>query len=670
MSYEKYPHLFTPLDLGFTQIKNRVLMGSIHTGLEEQKGGFERLAEFYSLRAKGQVGLIVTGGISPNRQGWVKPFSSRLTRKSHIHRHRLVTEAVHHNDGKICLQILHAGRYSYHPFNVAPSAIKSPITPFKPFELSNRGIRETINDFARCAALAREAGYDGVEVMGSEGYLINQFLVRHTNKRTDQWGGNYENRMRFPLEIVSAIRQKVGNDFILIFRLSLLDLIPEGSSWDEIVQLAVALESCGVNLINTGIGWHEARVPTIGTMVPRGAFTEITAKLKSQITIPLITTNRINNPITAESILAAGHADMVSMARPFLADPEIVLKSKEGREDEINTCIACNQACLDHVFEKKIASCLVNPRACHESVSPIIKTIFSKKVAVVGAGPAGLSFATTAQSRGHQVTLFDRSDEVGGQFNMAKIIPGKEEFQETIRYFKRRLEILKVDVRLGIDVQMEDLLAYDEVVLATGVVPRKPEIAGIDLPHVISYIDVLQGKEHVKNNVVILGAGGIGFDVAEYLTNDDDSQFSFLDRWGIDLKGHWRGGLIGKLKTSTPVRSVTLLQRKTTKMGAGLGKTTGWIHRAELKRKGVKMLVGVVYDSITHEGINIRVAGEPVFLKADHIIVCTGQLSNRSLSDDLSRAKINHHLIGGADMARELDAKRAIDQAVRLALKI
>ncbi|WP_109830976.1 oxidoreductase [Reichenbachiella versicolor] len=669
MKHTKYPHIFTPLDLGFTVLKNRVLMGSMHTGLEEQKGGYERLAAFYAERAKGQVGLIVTGGISPNRQGWVKPFSSRLTRKSHIKQHQLITKAVHSYEGKICMQILHAGRYGYHPFNVAPSAIKSPITPFKPFALSNRGVENTIKDFIRCAILAKEAGYDGVEVMGSEGYLINQFLVEHTNMREDRWGGSYENRIQFPLEIVRGIREKVGHDFIIIFRLSMLDLIPRGSSWEEIVILAKALEADGVNIINTGIGWHEARVPTIGTMVPRGAFTEITAKMKKEVSIPLVTTNRINAPQKAEEILSAGHADMVSMARPFLADPEIVKKSYEQKEDEINTCIACNQACLDHVFEQKVASCLVNPRACHETIMNIEAVQTAKKIAVVGAGPAGLSFAINAKSRGHEVTLFDAQAEIGGQFNIAKKVPGKEEFYETIRYFNKQLEISEVNVKLNQKVSANDLIGFDEIVVATGVYPRTPAISGVDSHNVVSYIDVLQNKVLVGEKVVILGAGGIGFDVALYLSHQQNED-GFLNKWGVELNGKFRGGLNGEMVDHQPKREITMLQRKSSKMGKGLGKTTGWIHRTELKKRGVKMISGVSYESITENGINIKMGDESSFVPADTIVLCTGQFSNNQLAAELKSKGLNCHVIGGAYQAGDLDAKRAIDQATKLALSI
>ncbi|MEP3389030.1 MAG: NADPH-dependent 2,4-dienoyl-CoA reductase [Reichenbachiella sp.] len=672
MAHDKYPHLFAPLDLGFTTLKNRSLMGSMHTGLEETKNGFERMATYFGERAKGGVGLIVTGGVSPNRQGWVAPFSARMTKTIHAKKHRIVTERVHEHDGKICMQILHAGRYGYHPLNVGPSAIKSPITPFKPFALSERGIRNTISDFARCAALAKEAGYDGVEVMGSEGYLINQFIAQHTNKRTDQWGGSYENRMRFPVEVVKAVRRAVGEDFIIIYRLSMLDLIPQGSEWSEVVQLAKEIEKAGATIINTGIGWHEARIPTIATMVPRGAFTWVTKKMKGEVSIPLITTNRINKPDVAEKILANGDADMVSMARPFLADADLMIKSEQGREDEINTCIGCNQACLDHVFKNKLSTCLVNPRACKETELNYLPAFSKKKVAVVGAGPAGLAYSTIAAERGHEVTLFEAASEIGGQFNMAKKIPGKEEFYETLRYFNKRIELTGVNLQLNTKVDAKQLasVGYDQVIVATGVNPRDPGIEGQDHPKVLSYIDVLRHNKPVGDKVAIIGAGGIGFDVAEYLSQEGESPSlnieDFMHEWGVDIKNEHRGGLV-KPEMPKSKREIVMLQRSEGKMGAKLGKTTGWIHRTTLKHKQVKMITHVTYDKIDDEGLHITIKGEQQVLPVDHIILCAGQLPENSLVTTLEQEGVNVAKIGGADVAAELDAKRAIDQASRLA---
>lgn len=674
MTHSKYPHLFKPLDLGFTQLKNRVLMGSMHTGLEEAKNGFEKMAVFYAERAKGGVGLIVTGGVSPNWQGWLKPFSIRMTSNKHVKKHKIVTEAVHKEGGKICMQILHAGRYGYHPFSLAPSAIKSPITPFKPFEMSGRRIKSTIKDYANSAKLAQKAGYDGVEIMGSEGYLINQFIVKHTNKRTDEWGGTYENRMKFPVEIVKAVREAVGKEFIIIFRLSMLDLIPEGSSWEEVVQLAKELEKAGVNIINTGIGWHEARVPTIATMVPRGAYTWVTEKMKEEISIPLITTNRINMPQTAEEILASGKADMVSMARPFLADADIIIKSETGREDEINTCIACNQACLDHIFKNKTSSCLVNPKACHETELISRPSEKVKNIAVVGAGPAGMAFSTEAAKRGHHVTLFDASPEIGGQFNMAKQIPGKEEFYETLRYFNRQIELSGVKLKLNTKAAAEDLKDFDEVVIATGVNPRDPKIPGQDNEKVLSYIEVLKEHKSVGKKVAIIGAGGIGFDVAEYLThpeeeNHDDLQ-AFFKEWGVDMQVESRGGIEGKpLKVEAP-RQIFMLQRSEGKMGANLGKTTGWIHRNSLRNRQVKMISGIQYEKIDDKGLYISKDGKQELLEVDNIILCAGQLPEKSLFNSVTDLGLKVHLIGGAYEAAELDAKKAIKQATELALEI
>ena len=669
---ELYPHLLAPLDLGFTTLKNRVLMGSMHTGLEEEKDGFERMASYYAERARGGVGLIVTGGIAPNRAGWVSPFSAKLTTRGEMRKHRLITEAVHDGEGKICMQILHAGRYGYHPLAVAPSALKSPISPFRPWKLSGRGVERTIRAFARAARLAQEAGYDGVEVMGSEGYLINQFIVSKTNKRKDQWGGPYENRIRFPIEIVRRIREAAGPDFIIIYRLSMLDLVDDGSTWEEVEVLARRIEEAGATIINTGIGWHEARVPTIATMVPRGGFSWVTKRLMGKVGIPLITTNRINTPEIAEKILADGHADMVSMARPFLADPDFVKKAMEQRADEINTCIACNQACLDHVFERKTSSCLVNPRACHETKLKYVTAKVRKKVGVVGAGPAGLAFATVAAERGHEVHLFEADSKIGGQFNMAKRIPGKEEFHETIRYFRRRIEKTGVHLHLNTRADVELLAAgnFDEVVVATGVLPRQVQIEGIDHPKVLSYIEVLKGLMPVGERVAIIGAGGIGFDVAEFLSQEGESTSlkveAFMEEWGVDMDYNHRGALT-KPDPEPPARQVYLCQRSKGKPGAGLGKTTGWVHRLALRRRNVKMLSEVQYQRIDDQGLHLNVKGEPLVLEVDNIIICAGQEPLRDLWEPLRDKGITVHLIGGADEARELDAKRAIYQASWLA---
>jgi 2,4-dienoyl-CoA reductase (NADPH2) len=673
-----YPHLLAPLDLGFTTLANRVLMGSMHTNLEEAKGGFAKLAAFYAERARGGVGLIVTGGIAPNLRGRLTPFGSQLSWPWQVAKHRKVTEAVHAAGGKIALQILHGGRYSYHPLSVAPSAVKSPITPFKPRELSARGVRATIRDYARCAALAKRAGYDGVEIMGSEGYLINQFIAARTNRRTDAWGGSYEKRMRFPVEVVRAVREAVGTDFIVIFRLSMLDLVPDGSSWEEVVQLAKALETAGTTLLNTGIGWHEARVPTIGAMVPRGAYAWVTQRLKGEVGIPLITTNRINTPAVAEEILASGCADMVSMARPLLADPDFVKKAAEDRPLDINTCIACNQACLDHVFKQQRATCLVNPRACFETELVFQPTIAPKRIAVVGGGGAGLSFACHAAERGHIVTLFEASEALGGQLNLAKRVPGKEEFYETLRYFTRRLAAAGVTVHLGERATAESLTTFDEVILATGVRARTPDIPGIDHPKVISYPDLLSGRKTAGRTVAIIGAGGIGFDVAEFLVQPDHaaegaSQVGrYLSEWGVDGAHGHRGGLLPAPQPPEPARQVFLLQRKTDRMGADLGKTTGWIHRATLKAMKVNMRGGIHYERIDDEGLWIRDgkdAGSKC-LPVDSIILCAGQVSERSLAEPLGALGRTVHLIGGADLAAELDAQRAIRQGAELAAKI
>lgn len=670
----QYPNLLQPLDLGFTRLKNRVLMGSMHTGLEDRRSDFPKLASYFAERAKGGVGLIVTGGFAPTRAGWLAPFASKLTNCFEVSRHRLVTDAVHKAEGKICLQILHAGRYGYTPLNVAPSAIQSPITPFKPRSLTERGIKKQMAGFVRCARFAQQAGYDGIEIMGSEGYLLNEFLVEHTNKRSDAWGSSFENRMRFPVEIVQMIRTAVGREFIIIFRLSMLDLIEKGSSFDEIVTLAKAIEQAGATLINTGIGWHEARIPTIATMVPRAAFTWVTSRLRGEVAIPLITTNRINTPEVAEAVLARGDADMVSMARPMLADPEFVRKAAEGRADEINTCIACNQACLDHIFSKQRATCLVNPRACYETELNYAPVTERKRVAVVGAGPAGLACATIAAGRGHEVHLFESEQTIGGQFNMARQIPGKSEFNETLRYFKRQIELTGVNLHLGQHVASDRLISegYDTIVIATGVSPRIPPIKGIDHPKVLSYIDVLREHKPVGEQVAIIGAGGIGFDVAEYLLHDGQSDEqdidAFLNEWGIDKQLVARGGVAGvKRKIVSPRRTIYLLQRKTSKPGAGLGKTTGWIHRATLKHRSVEMLSGVEYECIDNEGLHIKIGEESRLLEVDNVILCAGQESRKPLYLALEDSGIPIYLIGGAKLAGELDAKRAIKEGATLA---
>lgn len=680
-----YPHLLQPLDLGFTTLKNRVLMGSMHTGLEDGRKHFERMAVYFAERARGEVGLIVTGGFAPNIEGWAKPFAGTLASSGAARRHRQITQAVHAEGGKIALQILHTGRYGYHPFCVAPSRIQSPISPFTPRELSARGIERQIRAFVRCARLAREAGYDGVEVMGSEGYFINQFLVTHTNQRSDGWGGSYENRMRLPLEILARMREAVGPDFIIIYRLSMLDLLPGGSSWDEVLTLAKRVAAGGATIINTGIGWHEARIPTIATSVPRAGFAWVTAKLRAElraagITTPLITSNRINTPEVAERLLAEGSADMVSMARPFLADPEFVKKAREGRADEINTCIACNQACLDHTFAQKISTCLVNPRAAFEQelrIVPIAATQTPrKKIAVVGAGPAGLAAATTLAERGHEVHLFDSAAEIGGQFNLARRIPGKEEFSETLRYFGRRLEITGVRLHLQQRVAAAELMAFDEVLLATGVTPRNPRIKGQDDPAlagmVLSYIDVLLRRAPVGQRVAIVGAGGIGFDVAEFLVEGGHSltldPAAWQREWGVADPSEVRGG-VRRPQPSAPARAITLLQRKAGKPGAGLGKTTGWIHRAALKMKQVEMLAGVNYEAISAEGLWVSYGEkrqDMQLVAADTVVLCAGQEPLRELEAPLRAAGRSVHLIGGALEAGELDAKRAILQGTRL----
>ena len=687
MNHSPYPHLLAPLDLGFTTLKNRVLMGSMHTGLEDGRKHFPRMAAFFAERARGGVGLIVTGGFAPNIEGWAKPFAGMLATSAAARRHRPVTDAVHAEGGKIALQILHTGRYGYHPLCVAPSRIQSPISPFTPRELSAGGIERQIRAFVRCAKLAREAGYDGVEVMGSEGYFINQFLVKHTNQRTDDWGGSYANRIRLAVEVVKRVREAVGPDFIIIYRLSLIDLIPDGSNWAEVMELARAISSAGATLINTGIGWHEARVPTIATSVPRAAFTWLTHKLRENlraegITTPVITSNRINMPEIADDVIARGDADMVSMARPFLADADFVNKAATGRRDEINTCIACNQACLDHTFAQKLTSCLVNPRACNELelVIPIAQA--KKRFAVVGAGPAGLAASTTLAQRGHEVHLYDAADRIGGQFNMAKTIPGKEEFDETLRYFARQLALTGVQLHLSTRVDAPSLLSekFDSVILATGVTPRDPKIPGQDHPKVLSYIDVLLHKKPVGQRVAILGAGGIGFDVAEYLAHGTDLGHkstttdlnAWLREWGVADPETQRGGVV-RAQPEPPARQVMLLQRKAGKHGKALGKTTGWIHRAALKMKNVEMIAGVNYERIGDEGLFVTYGEgrkDGTVLAVDTIVLCAGQEPLRALQAPLQAAGVAVHLIGGALEAGELDAKRAIDQGTRLGARL
>lgn len=675
-----FPHLLAPLDLGFTQIANRTLMGSMHTGLEEEKGGFTKLAAFYEERAKGGVGLIVTGGVSPNKRGRISPFGSELSNFLHVKKHKEVTAAVHKYPTKICLQLLHTGRYAYHPFSVGPSKIKSPITPFTPKAMSERQILGTIKDYAHASSLAAKAGYDGVEIMGSEGYLINQFACLRTNQRTDDWGGSIEKRMRLAIETIKAVREKVGEKFIIIFRLSMLDLVEGGNSWDEVVTMAKAVEQAGATLINTGIGWHEARVPTIVTSVPRAAFTWVTERMKKEVSIPLVTTNRINTPEVAEEVLASGQADMVSMARPFLADADFVNKAAANKSDQINTCIGCNQACLDHVFEQKRASCLVNPRACYETELNFDQAKQTKKIAVIGAGPAGLAFSVYATERGHQVELFDKISEIGGQFNIAKQIPGKEEFYETLRYFNKQLALHNIPVHLNNEQTAESLLeaGFDEVVLATGIKPRRLDIEGFDHPKVLSYLQVLRDKVSVGKKVAIIGAGGIGFDVASYLAESHaetgesltTNRDAWLENWGVD-KTYQHSGALNNDKLSEKVetnRQITLLQRKTSKVGKGLGKTSGWVHRANLVKHGVNMVPGVTYKSISDAGLLIEVNGQEQLLDVDNVIICAGQESNRDLQQALEQGGAKVHLIGGANVAAELDAKRAIRQAAELAM--
>ena len=674
-----YPHLNAELDLGFTTLRNRVLMGSMHVGLEEAPNGFERMAAFYAERARGEVGLIVTGGIAPNERGRPMKGGAMMVNEHEADQHRIVTQAVHAEGGKIAMQILHFGRYAYQPGLVAPSALQAPINPFVPHALTGDEVEQTIEDFVRCAALARHAGYDGVEIMGSEGYLINEFIAARTNHRDDEWGGSYAGRMRFAVEIVRRTRQRVGRDFIIIARLSMLDLVEGGSTLEEVIALAQAIEAAGATLLNTGIGWHEARIPTIATKVPRAAYAWVTQRVMGQVGIPLITSNRINTPEVAERLLAEGYADMVSMARPLLADGDFVRKARQGRADEINTCIACNQACLDHTFGGKITSCLVNPRACHETELNYLPVTQIKKIAVVGAGPAGLSAATVAAERGHQVTLFDSASEIGGQFNIAKRVPGKEEFYETLRYFKRKLQTSHVELCLNTRVDVEQLVAggFDEIILATGIAPRVPAIPGVEHSKVLSYLDVLLERKPVGKSVAVIGAGGIGFDVSEFLVHQgvatSQDREAFWKEWGIDTQLEARGGVAGiKAEPHAPARQVFLLQRKKTKVGDGLGKTTGWIHRTGLKNKQVQMLNSVEYLKIDDAGLHIRIgeAGEPQVLPVDNIVICAGQDPLRELQDGLLAAGQNVHLIGGADVAAELDAKRAINQGSRLAAQL
>ena len=672
MTTHPYPHLLKPLDLGFTTLKNRVLMGSMHTGLEESKNGFEKQAAYFAERARGGVGLIVTGGIAPNRAGWVGPFGAKLSTKSEAKEHKKITDAVHAEGGKICMQILHTGRYGYHPFCVAPSPIQAPINRFKPWELKSSGIKRTKKAFVKCALLAQEAGYDGVEIMGSEGYLLNQFIAKKTNKRTDEYGGSYENRIRFPLEIIRETRAAVGENFILIYRLSMLDLVDEGSSWEEVVQLAKEVEKAGANIINTGIGWHEARVPTIATVVPRAGFAWVTKRLMGEVNIPLVSVNRINTPEIAEQTLADGCSDMVSTARPLLADAEFVVKAMENRADEINTCIACNQACLDHVFKRQTASCLVNPRACHETELNYEAVDTKRKIAVIGAGPAGLTASTILAGRGHKVDLYEAASEIGGQFNMAKQIPGKEEFHETIRYFKRQIELTGVNLLLNTKADADNLSTkdYTDVIIATGVTPRMPKINGIDHPKVLSYIDVLRHKKTVGKKVAVIGAGGIGFDVSVFLTEEGESPSlnipAFMDEWGVDME-YKTGGALKQAEIEESPREIHLMKRSPGKHGAKLGKTTGWIHRSHLKKKSVQMVSSVQYDKIDDAGLHFSINGKSQVLDVDNVVICAGQVPFRELHGPLEAKGIKVHLIGGALEAGELDAKRAIRQAAELA---
>ncbi|WP_412972860.1 FAD-dependent oxidoreductase [Glaciecola sp. MF2-115] len=669
-----FPHLFRPLDLGFTTLKNRVLMGSMHTGLEELPNGHKRMAAFFAERARGGVGLIVTGGIGPNDEGATHAVTKRLDSDEAVEHHKEVTAAVHAEGAKICMQILHTGRYAYNKNLVAPSAVQAPINPFTPKELDEAGIQKQIDDFVFTALQAQRAGYDGVEIMGSEGYFLNQFIAQRTNHRSDQWGGEYQNRIKLPIEVVRKVREAVGEHFIIIYRLSMLDLVEGGSTYDEVVELGLKIEKAGATIINTGIGWHEARIPTIATKVPRAAFTWVTAKFRQALNIPVITSNRINTPEVAEEVLARGDADMVSMARPFLADPNFVIKAQQNKTSHINTCIGCNQACLDHVFEGKMTSCLVNPRACHETEFAIEPTTKVKNIAVIGAGPAGLAAATTAAQRGHTVTLFDADTEIGGQFNIAKQIPGKEEFYETLRYFGVMLALHGVEVKLNTRITAAELnkLDFDEVVLATGIIPRTPDVEGINHPKVLSYIDVLKHKKAVGKCVAVMGAGGIGFDTSEFLSHGKQSTSTnipaFMKEWGVDMTFQARGGVEGMQADPEPSpREIYLLQRKSSKVGAGLGKTTGWAHRVGLMKKNVKMLAGVEYLKIDDAGLHIRINDEVQVLAVDNVIVCAGQEPQKALAEGLTAP---HHFIGGADFASELDAKRAIDQGTRLAASL
>ena len=674
MDNGNYPNLLAPLDLGFTQLKNRVLMGSMHTGLEEAENGHQRMAAFFAERAKGGVGLIVTGGVGPNAEGGTHSATKNLQSQQDVDDHRIITDAVHRHDGKICLQILHTGRYAYSPNLVAPSAIQAPINPFIPKALTDGEIYKQIDDYVATAVRAQQAGYDGVEIMGSEGYFLNQFIAARTNKRDDQWGGSYENRIRLPIEVVKQVREAVGENFIIIFRLSMLDLVEGGSNADEVIQLGKAVEDAGATIISTGIGWHEAKIPTIATKVPRAAFTWVTAKFRQAFSVPVVTSNRINTPEIAEQVLASGDADIVSMARPFLADADFVIKAREGRADEINTCIACNQACLDHVFQGKTASCLVNPRACHETEIVIQPTQQVKTIAVVGAGPAGLAAATTAASRGHKVALFDSASEIGGQFNIAKQIPGKEEFHETLRYFRKQIELNNICLNLDTEVSTEQLnnSSFDEVIIATGISPRMPAIDGIDHHSVVSYVDVILNKHPLGKRVAIIGAGGIGFDTAEYITHSGESSAldidQFMHEWGIDKSLDARGGIEGcKAVVSPSPREVFLLQRKTSKIGSGLGKTTGWIHRTGLAKKQVQMINGCDYKRIDDQGLHLTVGDESQVLAVDNIIICAGQDPLTEITEGL---KLPFHLIGGAQSAKELDAKSAIEQGTKIAASL
>lgn len=676
---EHYPNLFSPLDLGFTQLKNRALMGSMHTLLEEAEDGFNKLAAYFVERAKGGVGMIMSGGIAPNIEG--SPFvgSAMMATNNDVVNHRIVTDAVHQAapDCKICMQILHNGRYAYHPGGVAPSAIKARITPFAPREMTAEDIERTLNEFAQCAALAKEAGYDGIEIIGSAGYLISEFLLEMTNQRQDEWGGSYENRMRFPIEVVKRIRAAVGDEFIVVYRIATMELLPGGSSWDEVIQLGKAIEKAGATIISTHFTWHEARVPTLATMVPRAAFTQVTGRLRKELSIPLITSNRINMPDVAEKVLSDGDADIVSMARPMLADAELIIKAEQGREDEINTCIACNQACMDHVFTGQLVSCLVNPRACHETELNYAPTENSKRVAVVGAGPAGLAYATIAAQRGHNVTLFESSDKVGGQFNIAKRIPGKEEFNETLRYYSKQLELTGVQVKLNHKATQEELLngQFDKIILATGIKPRQPEIEGINHKKVVSYLDAIQDLKPIGKKVAIIGAGGIGFDTAEYLSHAGESsglsKTVFAKEWGIDFDNHPRGGVAGiEPCVETNDREIFLLQRKTTAVGKNLGRTTGWTHRIMLERRNVNMINGCEYTKIDDQGLHLQISGKPKVLNVDNVIICAGQDPLRTLYDSLKDSGCDVELAGGADVAAELDAKRAIKQASEMAAKL